>query len=99
MKKLLIFVFLLFTFNSYSQDLYVQYWDSDQKDTFIKNVEISDENGTTKEKQFPAKSQIHLIKIFKERGFELFKIQVAPFPNGGITRYHIWFNKIEDKNN
>ncbi|WP_411895723.1 hypothetical protein [Winogradskyella sp. A2] len=93
MKKIIIIALILFTYNSYSQDLYVQYWDNDQKETFIKNVEIADENGIITEKKFPAKSQIHLIKIFKERGYKLHKIDLAVFPNATITKYHIWFKK------
>ncbi|PKQ45910.1 hypothetical protein [Confluentibacter flavum] len=94
MKKIFIITFILFGFNCYSQDLYIQYWDNDQKETYIKNVQISDENGTITENKFLAKSQIHLIKIFNNRGYELYKIEVAPFPNGAITKYHIWFKRL-----
>ena len=97
MKKILICLLFLPLF-SYSQDLYVQYFDVDQRAESIKAVWITDENGTVKEKNYPAKSQIHLIKIFEQKKFKVKDIKVAERTAGGMsmTKYHIWFDKIEE---
>ena len=98
MKKILICLLFLPLF-SYSQDLYVQYFDVDQREDSIKTVWVTDENGTVKEKNFPAKSQIHLIKIFEQKKYKVKDIKVAQISVGGtsMTKYHIWFDKIEEK--
>ncbi len=98
MKNLLIIIFILCSFFTYSQDLYVEYLDNDQKKDRIKTVLVTNENGTIKEKKFPAKSHIHLIKLFENKGYKVNNIQVTKFNNNETHKYHIWFDKIELKN-
>ena len=97
MKKLLICLLFLPLF-SYSQDLLVQYSDTDQKEKSIKAVWISDENGIVREKDFPAKSQIHLIKIFEQKKYKVKNILITENVAGGfsVSKYHIWFDKIKE---
>lgn len=97
LKILLISGVFIFSYNLYSQDLYVAYWNNDQKDEYIKNVEIHDIEGIRKEKKVKAKSQIQLIKIYNDKGYEVFKIHSDAFPNGALIRYHIWFREKKDK--
>lgn len=92
MKKFLFLLFFIPFFN-YSQDLFIQYFDEDQKDDKIKTVWISDERGTIKEKSFPAKSHIHLIKIFEKKGYKVKNIKVTVEPKE-LHKYHIWFDKV-----
>ena len=98
MKKLILCLLFLPLF-SYSQDLYVQYFDADQTNESIKKVWVSDENGTVKENKFPAKSHIHLIKIFEERNYKVKDIKLTTELSGGIVpivKYHLWFDKIKE---
>ena len=98
MKKLLILFFVLVSSYSYAQDLHIQFWGDDQKDDKIKTVWITDENGVKKEKNFPAKSHIHLIKIFENKGYKVNNIQVTEYHSNKSIKYHIWFDKIELEN-
>jgi hypothetical protein len=95
MKYIFITALLLFSVDLSCQDLYVQYWNIDQKDTVIKEVEISDVNGTRTEKNFPAKNNIELIKKFNEKGYEVYEIDMTILPSTGYWQYHIWFKKTE----
>jgi len=47
---------IFFSFNLYSQNLYLSYWDNDQKDEHIKNFEIHDNEEIRIEKRVQAKS-------------------------------------------
>lgn len=86
---------ILFASYTYSQDLHIQFWGDDQKDDRIKTVWVTDQNGIKKEKNFPAKSHIHVIKIFESKGYKVSNIQVTEYHSNKSIKYHIWFDKIE----
>lgn len=98
MKNLLFLILVLCSSFAFSQDLHIQFWGDDQKDEKIKTVWISDANGIKKEKNFPAKSHIHLIKIFESKGYKVNNIQVTEYHSNKSIKYHIWFDKVEPEN-
>jgi len=101
MKSIFLFLCFFIAISSHGQDLYIQYFDTDQREDSIKGIWITDENGTKMEKNFPAKSQIHLFKIFEKRGYKLIDLEVSTYPQASLNKYHFWFEKInqaEDEN-
>ena len=91
MKKLILLL-LFIPLLSFSQDLQVQWFDTDQRDETIKAVFITDENGTERVKDFEAKSSIDLIKKFEAKGYKVFSIDHILYPVGSM-KYIIWFTK------
>ena len=93
MKKIILLILFLTSLNIQSQDLQVQWFDTDQRMDKIKSVWVADANGNEQIKDFPAKNSVDIINQFKQKGYKVFSIDHVLYGNSMKTI--VWFTKEE----